>query len=456
MIKRTIGQIATIVGALNDVSLFKDQLVHGVIIDTRKLTAGNLFVPFKGENVDGHTFVRDVLEKGAGAAFWEKSAGPAPEGLPVIVVEDSLVALQTLSKAYRNELNVKVVGVTGSNGKTTTKDILFALLSTKYRVHKTEGNYNNHIGLPLTILSLPEDSEVAVLEMGMSGFGEIRELTQIALPDAAIITNIGESHLQDLGSREGISKAKFEIVEGLKSEGLFVYNGDEPLLQERVKGYGGSKETFGRHSSNTMYPTKLAPSGFGTTFSVNVSDEEFHLPILGEHNVMNTMGAMLIAKFFGVGFGDMQKGLSTLKLTGMRLEVSTGAKGETIINDAYNASPSSTKAAIDLLQTISTTGKRYFVVSDMLELGPNEEAFHHEVGTYVTDDIDCVLTYGPLSSFIAEGAKETLPEDRVIHFDEKSALIAYLKVVVKSDDTVLVKASRGMKMEEVVLALQKE
>ena len=205
--------------------------IAGVSIDSRKVTTDNLFVPLRGEKVDGHRYVEKVRDQGAAASLWQKDVPNPPKNIPIIIVENTEVALQELARAYRQQLNVRVIGVTGSNGKTTTKDMTAALLATTYKVHKTSGNFNNHLGLPLTILSMDEDTDVAVLEMGMSSRGEIEFLSKLARPDLAIITNIGESHLLDLGSREEIANAKLEIIEGLAGGGTLIYYGDEPLLR---------------------------------------------------------------------------------------------------------------------------------------------------------------------------------------------------------------------------------
>ena len=235
MIQKTIQELARMVEATNDISAYGDIEIRGVSINTRTLEKGNLFIPLKGERHDGHEFVADAFYKGAPLSLWQEDVPNPPEHVPVLVVKDTLKALQQLAKLYRDELDLKVCAVTGSNGKTTTKDILAGLLSLKYKVQKTQGNLNNHIGLPLTILSLEKDTEVAVLEMGMSDFGEIDFLSRLARPDAAIITNIGDAHLQDLGSREGICQAKMEIVNGLAEDGLFVYPGEETLIRDRLE-----------------------------------------------------------------------------------------------------------------------------------------------------------------------------------------------------------------------------
>ncbi|MCA1066334.1 UDP-N-acetylmuramoyl-tripeptide--D-alanyl-D-alanine ligase [Rossellomorea sp. AcN35-11] len=441
----------------NDLSMFDSVVIKGVSIDTRKIEGGNLFVPFKGENVDGHQFVRNAIENGASAALWDINVPNPPTDLPVIVVEDPLLALQSLANQYRHELDLKVVGITGSNGKTTTKDIVANLLSVKFRVHKTQGNYNNHIGLPLTILSLPQDSEVAVLEMGMSGFGEIELLSNISQPDAAIITNIGESHLQDLGSREGIAEAKLEIVKGLKPDGLFAYYGDEPLLEERVKELSLKQvETFGRSVDNTIYATKVEMNNQGSHFETSLAEgESFFLPVLGQHNIHNALAGMLIARKFGLSVEEMKEGLRSLKLTQMRMEMLEGKKGESIINDAYNASPTSMKAAIQLVSELEGFQTKILVLGDMLELGDQEEEFHREIGRLIDPGkVQHVFTFGPLAAFIGEGARENFSPDRVHTYTDKESLTNELSQFISGDELILFKASRGMKLEEIIDGLK--
>ncbi|WP_313803984.1 UDP-N-acetylmuramoyl-tripeptide--D-alanyl-D-alanine ligase [Cytobacillus sp.] len=457
MIKRTLQQIAGMIKVENDVAPFKDTTVHGVSIDSRKITNGHLFIPFKGENSDGHRFVEEAIKKGAAAAFWQKDVPNPPLHLPILVVEDTLIALQELARKYRNELDVKVVGITGSNGKTTTKDIMANLLSLKYKVQKTEGNFNNEIGLPLTILGLETDTEMAVLEMGMSSRGEIDFLTRLARPEAAIITNIGESHLLDLGSREGIAEAKLEIVNGLQDNGLLVYYGDEPLLTERLEDLDKTfvTKTFGRNTRNDLYPVDIEQNDTGSSFVINASEKTFFLPVLGTHNVLNAMAAMAVADFFGIPYEKMNDGFSGLKLTNMRTELLQGKMGEKIINDAYNASPTSMYAAIELIAHLPGYKNKILVLGDMLELGPEEEEFHRKMGESIdANKIDYVFTFGNLGKYIAEGAKASLPANRVFAFTEKQPLIDELRKLVNEETIILVKASRGMRLEEVVSALQ--
>ncbi|WP_251555309.1 UDP-N-acetylmuramoyl-tripeptide--D-alanyl-D-alanine ligase [Neobacillus muris] len=458
MIKRSLKVVAETVSARNDMTPFAGVNIEGVTIDSRKIAAGNLFVPLIGEHVDGHKYVVESIKKGAAAALWQKDVPNPPQDLPILIVDDCLKALQELARQYRKELPIRVVGITGSNGKTTAKDMTAALLSLKYKVQKTEGNFNNHIGLPLTVLSLKEDTEVAVLEMGMSGRGEIEFLTKLACPDAVVITNIGESHLLDLGSREAIAEAKLEILQGLKDGGLAVLHGDEPLLMERIHQFKRNVEvqTFGRNETNDLYPTEITQLQQGSQFKINASDIEFELPVLGTHNIMNALASMLIARYFSIPYEELNRGLKGIKLTNMRMELVEGRHGEKIINDAYNASPTSVMAAIELVANLQGYDRRILVLGDMLELGPQEEQYHLQVGENLhPDKIDLVFTYGTLGKQIAKGAAKRLGEQRVFAFTDKQSLIKELEPHLSDNTLVLVKASRGMKLEEIVKALQK-
>lgn len=457
MIKKSIREIARMVGATNDVSRFADTVIAGVSIDTRTLEKGNLFIPLRGERHDGHQFVPAAFERGAAATLWQEDVPGIPEDQPVLVVKDTLQALQELARLYRQELDLKVCAVTGSNGKTTTKDILAGLLSLKFKVQKTRGNFNNHIGLPLTILGLAKDTEVAVLEMGMNHFGEIDFLSRLARPDAVIITNIGDAHLQELGSREGICQAKMEILNGLKEGGLFVYLGDEPLIENELakRELTFSTRTFGRGTDNDLYPLEIKINASGSSFRVNQAEETFHLPIMGEYNVLNALAAMLVAREWGVPFARMNEAFAQIKLSEMRMELRPGLKGSVILNDAYNASPTSMKAVLDLVSSLKGYTKKIVVLGDMLELGPQEKEFHREIGAYIDPEkIYQVYTYGPLGAYIAEAAAKKLGAERTFAFDDKAELVAKLKENLDANTLVLVKASRGMKMEEIVAAIE--
>lgn len=425
--------------------------INGVTIDSRNIEKDMLFIPFKGENVDGHRFVAQALKDGSGASFSEKGTELSEdiEG-PIIWVEDTLKALQDLAKAYLKYVNPKVIAVTGSNGKTTTKDMIESVLTTEFKVKKTQGNYNNEIGMPLTILDLDEDTEISILEMGMSGFHEIELLSSIAEPDIAVITNIGESHMQDLGSREGIAKAKSEITIGLKENGTFIYDGDEPLLKPHLEQLNKAKLiSVGLGNSNTLVCHVDDIETEGIAFTIN-DKESFTLPILGTHNMKNATIAIAIGHELGLSYETIKDNINHVKLTGMRMERHQTTNNVTVINDAYNASPTSMKAAIDTLSSME--GRKILILADVLELGENSQSMHEEVGAYLNNKaIDVLYTYGDEARFIFNTGQNEVPT--VQHFDDKSELIKELKTIVKENDKILVKGSRGMKLEEVVEAL---
>ncbi|WP_062350837.1 UDP-N-acetylmuramoyl-tripeptide--D-alanyl-D-alanine ligase [Bacillus kwashiorkori] len=457
MIQKTIKELAAMLDVKNDVSAFADVTIHGASINTLTITKENLFIPLKGEKRDGHEFVGDAFEKGATAVLWQADVPNPPTDYPVLIVDDTLKSLQELARKYREELEVKVVGVTGSNGKTTTKDILAELLSIQYKTQKTIGNFNNHIGLPLTILGLDKDTEVAVLEMGMDDFGQIDFLTNMAKPDAAIITNIGEAHLQELGSRKGIAKAKMEILNGLREDGLFVYPGEEPLISEQLstRKHDWKTLTFGKDPTNDFYIKQFTMKENGSEFHINQSMESFFLPVLGEYNVLNALACICVAQEWGVKYEQMNAAFQKLRLTQMRMELMKGLNGSTILNDAYNASPTSMKAVIQLVTDLQGYDKKILVLGDMLELGEQEAHFHQQVGKSIDkNEIDLLYTYGKLAAHIAEGAKQNKLSPNKIHtFTNKQGLIEHLKNQLEDGTIVLVKASRGMRLEEVVLSI---
>lgn len=461
--KRTLEQILTMAGGLGMDHAPPSLVVQGVSTDSRTLAPGNLFIPLVGKNVDGHQFAEEARQKGAIAALWQEGHPlEPPRGFPVIRVDDTLQALQRLAHAYRSQLNVRVIAVTGSNGKTTTKDMIASILATTYRVHKTQGNLNNHIGLPLTLLSMDEQTEMAVIEMGMSGRGEIALLSRLALPECAVVTNIGESHLLQLGSREEIARAKVEILGGLSEGGLFVYNGDEPLIEQAVMEPSTPKPSewlryrFGFGSDNDIYPLIIMMESTGTTFKTNLPGSgHYRIPMLGRHNVVNALAAVAVCKYMGVQDADIAEGFRNLKPTGMRIERITTPSGITILNDAYNASPTSMKAAIELLQELPGYNRKLAVLGDMLELGPEEVRFHQEIGQLAAaSGIDRLFAYGPLAKYLVAEAAKWMSPGKACWFDNKDQLIDALLAEVKQGDIVLVKGSRSMRLEEVVYSLK--
>ncbi|WP_231633142.1 UDP-N-acetylmuramoyl-tripeptide--D-alanyl-D-alanine ligase [Numidum massiliense] len=434
--------------------------VHGVSIDTRTIQPGNLFIPIVGERFNGHAFVRQALASGAVAALWNKREPEPPPNVPLIFVDDTTAALQRLAQAYRQQLGVKVIGITGSNGKTSTKDILAALLATTYNTQKTRGNLNNHFGVPLTLLALAEHTEVAVVEMGMSGLGEIEQLTSLARPDVAVITNVGECHLSDLGSRERIAQAKMEILTGLSEDGLFVYNGDDARLIQHVQRVRRSgmlpyqTVTFGQSSFNSFYPQRFTWTESGISFTLaHANCPPLFLPLLGQHQLMNGICAITVAAHLGVPYTRMVQGLLQVEASHMRNEL-TRVGNVTIMNDTYKSNPTSLRAALDTMYGLKKYQKKIAVLGDMLDMGDEAVRLHQEIGSQIDlEQIDALLTIGPLAAHIAAAAKQRAPGRQIMAFTTKEDLISALKEVAEDGCLILVKGSRDLRLEEVVAAL---
>lgn len=450
--RKTIKEIAKWLNA--DTNGF-DGVITGVTIDSRKVQKGDLFIPFRGETANGHQYVEDAFEKGAACCLWLKDEPNPPKNKPILFVEDSELALQQMARKYREELQTKIIGVTGSNGKTSTKDILASLLSPYFKVQKTIGNFNNELGLPLTLLSLDEDTEIAVLEMGMSGFGEIEFLSTLAKPHYAIITNIGEAHMQDLGSREGIAKAKFEIIRGLDQNGQLFYDGDEPLLAKLVQNEPNlQSKSFGFTQTNDLFVEKIDTSENGSRFVTRGElHGEFFIPVLGKHQVKNTLSGMLVAKSLGLTDEEIRKGLEQVSLTDMRMQLIT--LGDFLfINDAYNAAPTSMKAAIEFMKSTSLKEDKWLVLGDMLELGEKEKEFHEQLAEFIDEkEISRVCLFGPRMKYLYEKLMPIFKE-RVVHSEDYSVIIETIKKYASSNSLILLKGSRGMKLETILNAFK--
>lgn len=459
MIKRTLEEVQLMAKGTGLKEEYKDILIEGVSTDSRTIKEGQLFVPLIGERFDGHKFIQQAIEKGAKASLWSKDK-PLPEiDFPFILVEDTLTALHQLAKEYRSQLNIKVIGITGSNGKTTTKDITASLLSMKYKTQKTAGNYNNFIGVPLTILNLDEDTEMAVIEMGTEMFGELSTLTSIVKPDVAIITSIGEAHLEHLVTKENVAKAKLEILEGLKPEGVFIYFGDDPTLKKVLKDYPIKHRTisYGTEEHND-YQCKLnSMSHKGLSFTLETPVfKELSLPILGRHNMYNATAAIAAARYFDVPLELIQEGLYQVDKTGLRDEL-IQAQGFTILNDSYKSNPDSLLAALDTFYAMENFKQKIAVIGDMLGLGKDEIKAHEKIGLVIDEkQVDYIFTIGPLAKHIGEKAKDRFGKNRIVHSENKEELIDRLKKVIKPKSLILVKASRSLELEKVVEAISKE
>lgn len=457
----TLNEIAQAVGGKVFNSDKTDQ-VAGVSFDTRTLTEGNLFIPLTADR-NGHDFIGSAMEKGASATFWSDPIENAPKEIAVIQVEDTLKAFQSFAKHYLNEVSPKVIGITGSNGKTTTKDMVAAVASAKYKTHKTGGNFNNHLGLPLTILDMDRDTEVVVLEMGMSEKGEIHVLSELAEPDIAVITMIGESHIEFLGSREAISEAKLEIVEGMK-QGTLIYPGEEPLLKTRiadgwVDGKVKTVKTFGKNSGVDLYSTEIETEMKQTRFKTNQESKvTCVLPIPGEYNVQNALAAILVGQALGIETEAIYEQLSSFQLTKNRLEWIDGYNGSVLLNDAYNASPSSVRAVLSYFKGIDVPGRKIVVLGDILELGEQAKAMHRELHQAIdTDSIDELVLYGDFMKALYEEMSGKVKKNQLHHFTgDKDKVVAYLKDALQPEDTVLFKSSFSTGMLEVVSKLSQD
>ena len=422
-------------------------------IDNRKITKNCIFFAIKGERFNANDVAVEALEKGASIAvvdevnFDIKDA----EGKGVIIKVDKTVkALMRLANFYRNSLDIKVIGVTGSTGKTSTKDLIAALLSEKYKVFKTKGNFNSEIGLPLMILQMDKSYDIAVLEMGMSDLGEIRNLAETARPDMAVITNIGLSHLENLKTQENILKAKMEIVEFFGSDNVLVVNGEDDKLKN-IESTSYKVKKIGYNHEYDVYASNIILREDETEFTAHLGSREktFKLPMAGKHNVLNGMLAIALADGLGVTLDQMAAGVKNLEATSMRLQV-IKKDNITIINDCYNASPDSMKSSLDVLNTY-TEGRKVAILGDMYELGTKSSEAHTEIGAYAGTKSDLLVAVGENIENFAAG----FGGNEIKTYKSKQECIDDLKNVISKGDIVLVKASRGMKFEDIVDALNK-
>ncbi|MFV0560236.1 MAG: UDP-N-acetylmuramoyl-tripeptide--D-alanyl-D-alanine ligase [Enterococcus sp.] len=445
----TVQTIAEAVGSKQNSQVH----VTSVEFDSRKITKGSLFVPLAGAR-DGHTFIQQAIDNGAVATFWSKDIHEAPTTIEVIPVEDPLQAMQELAKAYLAKTQADVIAITGSNGKTTTKDLTASVISQKFTTYKTQGNYNNNIGLPYTILHMPDKTEKIVLEMGMDHADEIRELSQMAEPKIAAITMIGEAHIENLGSREGIAKAKMEIVEGLDANGSLVIPANEPLLRPLTEELSQKVISFGIQSGD-IQGVILEEGRERTVFSVNGTQMEIPLP--GSYNVTNALIAYTIGQFFGLSIEEIQTGLATATLTQNRTQWLQAGNGAAILSDVYNANPTAMGLVLDTFRKLPTDGRRIAVLADMLELGPDSLNMHAQMSEHIDDKTyQAIYLYGEQMRALKQALEENYPTLNVYHFakEEKQTLINQLVHDLLPTDSVVLKGSNGMGLMEIVNSLE--
>ena len=425
----------------------------GVTTDSRTVKPGELFVALKGGNFDGHDYCVKAAELGAAGVVVSHDVEGLPAGVSVFKVEDTLLAYQQLAHAYRlKQQGLKVFAITGSNGKTSTKDLLAACLGAKYKVVKTQGNFNNEIGLPKTLLSIQPDTDIAVVEMGMRGLGQIAELCRIAEPDSGLITNVGETHMELLGSMENIGKAKSEIVVDLPSDGFAVLNGDNEYVLAAAGKTKAQVVYFGLGENCDYRGSDIVTSALGTTFTCTEKKSgksvSVRLQLIGEHNVYNALSAIAGAACYGVPLEDSAKALATARLTGSRQEI-IYIGDITFINDAYNASPASMEAALKTLAEAKKAAhgavRTIAVLADMLELGAISEDAHRRVGRWAVENgVDYVLTYGPEAAYISEEVKKLGGE--TCHYADRQGAADKLRQLATAGDIILLKGSNSMQV----------
>lgn len=434
--------------------------VSSITTDSRTVGLDSLFIAIKGARSDGHEYICDCFNKGALCCISENEL--EGEDRPYIKVRSSLLALRDLAKLYRDNLDVKVIGITGSVGKTSTKETIAAVLSTRYKVLKTLGNFNNEIGLPLTVFRLSEDDEIAVLEMGISDFGEMSRLAKIARPDIAVITNIGLCHLENLKTRDGILQAKTEVFDYMNPDGIVILNGDDDKLVTVDKVNGKEPCFYGIENKNNIYAENVENLGLlgmrCTMRNVPVSDGKdtfsVDIPVPGYHMVYNALAAAAVGAKLGLSSEEIKKGLGSLETIAGRNHI-IKANDLLIIDDCYNANPVSMKASIDVID--SAIGRKVCILGDMFELGKDEEQLHYEVGEYLASkSIDVLITAGRLAEFIAKGAKdytnthENAHQCSVYTYEDRESMLEEIDKIIKKKDNILVKASHGMEFPKVI------
>lgn len=438
--------VKDITAAVNGRLIGESRNVTSVSTDTRKISTGSLFIALKGDRFDGHDYIPVASQNGAAAIMTERECEIAT---PQIVVDDTRKAYARLAAWYLSQFDIPVVGVTGSVGKTSTREMIAAAIGIKFHVHKNEGNLNNDVGLPATVLTLDDSYTAAVYEMGMNHLGEISHLAKTVCPDVGVITNIGVSHIENLGSRENILKAKLEILDGMKKGAPLILNADNDLLSE----VDYENAVFIGINVPADFTAKDITRVDNTTIFTCVCEEgEFkvELPVAGVHNVYNALIAIAVASCFGISVEEAAKGLQDYQNTGLRQHIEQ-VGGLTLIEDCYNASPDSMKAGLDTLRSIARH-RRVAVLGDMLELGDYSDEAHRVVGEYAASRADIIFTTGKQAELISERAAANGAQ--TLHFDTKDELAFCLTELLSDGDTVLIKASRGLKFEDIIEAIK--
>ena len=444
--KLTIKEIAQVLGISGIVD---EREISSVEFDSRKIEKDGLFVPLPGTR-DGHDFVHAAKENGAIATLWQKERANVPSDLVVLPVEDVTQAFQIIAQYYKQKIAPKTVAITGSNGKTTTKDMTASVLAQKYRTYKTQGNYNNDLGVPYTMLHMPEDTEVLILEMGMDHAGEIHFLSQLGQPDVAAITLIGEAHLENLGSRKNIAKAKMEIVDGLAKEGILFVPADEDLLIDLIAPISQKVQTFGLGQGD-LQAEIVNETSESTEFEIN--DASFIIPVLGGYNVKNALIAYGIGCYFGLSMEQIKNGLAQVELTKNRTQWLQAKNGAKLLSDVYNANPTAMRLVLESFGRLTLPGRRIAVLADMLELGPDSSAMHASMAEAIVGFYDFVYLYGEQMQALANRLTELNVPHAYFIPAQRQAFLEQVQKEIQPTDSVILKGSNGMQLSELVALL---
>ena len=450
--KLTLQEIASVVGAQNDVSLFEDLTINAIEFDSRQIKTGDLFLPLQGAR-DGHEFIDTAFANGAVATFSEKNI---TSDYPYILVVDCLKAFQDLAQYYLEKMRVDVIAVTGSNGKTTTKDMIATILATTYKTYKTQGNYNNEIGLPYTVLHMPDDTEKIVLEMGQDHLGDIALLSNLTHPHIAVVTLIGEAHLEFFGNREKIAQGKMQITQGMDGHGILIAPADKIISsflpeKQKVIRFGADEDIF---------VTELEEHKNYLNFKTNFLDNEIKLPVTGKYNATNAMIASYVGKLLNISEEKIISALAQLNLTRNRTEWKKAANGADILSDVYNANPTAMKLILETFSSIPANngGKKIAVLADMKELGDSELALHAAmIASLDPAVIDRIFLFGPLMQALADEVAQVYSVGKWYYFaqaDQVDELTEQIQKELGPNDQILLKGSNSMKLAQVVECLE--
>lgn len=425
--------------------------ITNVQFDSREVKQGSLFIPITTGIRDGHDFISPAVENGAAAAIWQNNHLVHKHNIPTLMVDDSLLSMQRLAQYFLNKINPKVVAITGSNGKTTTKDMIAKVLSSKFNVYKTPENFNNEIGVPITVLGMESNTEILVVELGMDRPGQISHLSKLVTPDVAVITMIGEAHIEFFKNKIEIAKAKLEILDGLKEDGILVYNGDDPILEELNENINHETKTFGLRDINDIFAKNISSAGLRTLFECE--SQKFEIPILAKYNVYNALAAIALGKNYNIDLKIISNELKNFKLTKNRTEYLIRKNGGQLISDVYNSNPTAVKEVLKHVNELDVSGRKILVLGDMLELGEHAVEMHRDLSLDILNsNYSDVYLIGPLMRYLYDILIKTYSCEH-IHFYNINQIVNLtddLLSHLRPDDLILLKGSHGIHLEEVV------